>query len=913
MRYVLLHLILIITLLASCAPGHKRYRIGVAQCSQDVWREKQNTEMRLAVFSRDDIDLLFTAAHDDDSTQIRQIDSLVRAGIDLLIVAPNTVGKLAPVLDSVYDSGIPVIIFDRKTTSTKYTAYVGTNNYEMGNEMGKYIATRLGGKGKVVEVTGLKGSSPAIDRHRGFHDALSPYPGIEVIDTLKGDWTVGSAYQAALKDIRKVAEADVVFAANDRMAKAVRDALKNNGLLRKEQMFCGIDGLPGPDGGIKLVADSVMEASYINATHGERLIALALDILQGRPYERDQELLSAIVTRDNAHLLYVQYLETSSQMEYLDDLNDKVRNTLHVLSNQRLYVLGLAIIVLLLLIACGYAYYAYVTKARYNAKLRDSYERQLQLTKELEAMTNEQLGFYTHVSHELRTPLTLIADPIERLLDDSTIKGQQRELVETTARSIAALNNLINEILDFRAAEQGGMTLRLEQFPIADALRQWTATIGDILAKKNITVRLDVTAAEGLIVTSDREKMARIYFNILQGTMRSSDAGTVFTVTLAHDGDHFTLRCHNNRIFIDEKYVSEMFQYFRYSKGMSGGLAVSIANIKAFTQLLHGSVVGQLAKEGGTEIIFTFPIDHPDSAEDNAAGDSDGSNDNAELYAQRLAAEQYSNSDIEERRNKSRVTSDGIMAGDTTRATVLVVDDNIEVRNYLRALLMKTYNVIEAANGRNGLAVARQHVPDIIISDVMMPFMDGIEYCRTLKHDTITSHIPVILLTARTLEENQAEGYASGADAYILKPFSYKVLLAQVASLLTNRQRLKVLWRDATKETVPVAQQEMSAEDRFLTRLKEVIEANMADSDLSIERIGAEIGMSRVQLYRKVKALTGTTPVDLVRRARLVRARQMLEQKTSTVSEVAYSVGFATPSYFSKCFKEEFGMLPNEV
>jgi YesN/AraC family two-component response regulator len=221
------------------------------------------------------------------------------------------------------------------------------------------------------------------------------------------------------------------------------------------------------------------------------------------------------------------------------------------------------------------------------------------------------------------------------------------------------------------------------------------------------------------------------------------------------------------------------------------------------------------------------------------------------------------------------------------------------------------------------MAVARAEVPDLIVSDVMMPIMNGLEFCQQVKSDIVTSHIPVILLTARALNQHQIEGYESGADAYITKPFSTPLLLARIDNLLRNRHRLKDLWgsnkaeEEKTPKSKPIEQPaavqepgDEGKENLFITRIKEILETRMADSDLSVETIGADIGLSRVQLYRKVKALTGYTPVDLLRKARLEKARQMLLTTDLSVSEVAYKVGFTSPSYFSKCFKDEYGIVP---
>ena len=249
----LLYIFLLASILASCAENKVKYRIGVSQCSHDIWRDKQNAELKMGAYFHDGVALKFAAAYDSDERQVQQIDSLVNEGIDLLIVAPNQVQTISPAIDRAYDKGIPVIVFERKTSSRKYTAFISADNYEMGRIMGEYIVSRLHGHGSVLEIKGLEGSSPSIERHNGFMDAIKNAPGIKVVASLQGDWT------------------------DDRTAMGARKA------LGKDVLYCGIDGLPGENGGIQLVRDSLLDASYIYPTHGDQIIELAVNLADVSP------------------------------------------------------------------------------------------------------------------------------------------------------------------------------------------------------------------------------------------------------------------------------------------------------------------------------------------------------------------------------------------------------------------------------------------------------------------------------------------------------------------------------------------------------------------------------------------------------------------------------------------------------
>lgn len=337
-----------VVLCCSCTDQKPKYVIGVSQCSEDIWRNWQNAEMKMEANFHEGVELRFTTAHDNSERQIQQIDSLVDSGIQLLIVAPNQLSSVSSAIDRAYDKGIPVIVFERKTDTRKYTAFVSADNYEMGRLMGEYIVTRLKGKGRVMEVFGLKGSSPAEERHNGFIDALKD-TGVEVAVTIQGDWTEPTArqavkdYQGSLKDI------DLVFGHNDRSAMGARQAFQERG--EQLPLFCGIDGLPGENGGIRQVRDSLLEASYIYPTRGDRLLQIAIDILDGKPFEKETLLTSALVTHENAKVLLLESDEVARQTQNLEKLQVQASGYLQQLATQRTITLLTLILMAVLMLA----------------------------------------------------------------------------------------------------------------------------------------------------------------------------------------------------------------------------------------------------------------------------------------------------------------------------------------------------------------------------------------------------------------------------------------------------------------------------------------------------------------------------------------------------------------------------------
>ena len=431
----------VLLLCVGCQPEKRHYVIGVSQCSADIWRDKQNAELRMGAYLHDGIELRFAAAYDSDERQVQQIDSLVQTGIDLLIVAPNQVQTISPAIDRAYDQGIPVIVFERKTSSQKYTAFMSADNYEMGRVMGKYIATQLNGKGRVLEVMGLKGSSPAIERHKGFMDALKDYPSIVVVDTLQGDWTEESGYKAMKQWLSKEQivnsqkPINFVFGQNDRMAMGARRAFQESQkptANSQEPFYCGIDGLPGENGGIRLVRDSILNATYIYPTLGDRLIQLAVNILDGKSYEKEVRLMSALVTHENANVLLMQNDEIMRQSEYLDQLHNRADNYLQQLDTQHVinWMAFGVIILLLITIVLFYLYHISKIKLQHERvvntlwNLKPEDVTSLTADEQAESLENEE---QTEETEEKNNPtatsifITRFKEVVEARLADSDI------------------------------------------------------------------------------------------------------------------------------------------------------------------------------------------------------------------------------------------------------------------------------------------------------------------------------------------------------------------------------------------------------------------------------------------------------------------------------------------------------------
>lgn len=897
--------------LASCAgeKAHKRFVVGVSQCSEDTWRDKLNEELRIAA-TYYDVDLQIKSANDDVRLQTEQIDRFVEQGVDLLVVAPGQV-SISPAIDKAYEKGIPVIVFDRRTRSNKYTAYIGADNHDIGASMAEFMANANTAGTKVVELCGLSSSSPAIERSEGFDSVAALRPNIDIVKKVYADWTEEGAYHVMDSLLSTPYPAfNCLFAHNDRMAMGARRAVVKHGIDPKTIKLCGIDAMPQHGGGMQLVAEGKLFASSIYPTRGDEVMRLAMKILTHKPYDRENRLSSALVTEANARVLLMQNDETTRQQGHLSELRNRVDKTVSDFKTQRIYLLIMLSALLLLALAYVYVVNANRAKARMNRQLADSVEQQRQMTKHIEELTHTQLQFFTNISHELRTPLTLIAGPTEQLLEDKTVQGTHRRMLQMVERNTKILIQLVSEILDFRKVQNNKAVLKLNRFNLGETLRLWADDFGAVTSRKGIKVQVDAPAdAAKATVIADRDKLARVFFNLMSNAVKYTPKDGTITITLRHNEGSFFFTMNNDSVkTISKDDLTHIFERFYQPKGSIGGTGIGLALVKANVDLHHGSISATSTQEEGT----TFSITLPDTQEGyDPDADNDGNKDNSTKAEQGYVDDSYAPVNVEAAEKAERITNAEDF--DAARPLVLIIDDNNGMRAYLRSILQDHYNVSEAVNGQQGLERARREVPKLVVCDVMMPVMDGLEFTRRLKADTATSHIPVILLTARSLSEQREEGYGTGADSYLTKPFTGSLLLARIDNLIHSRTLLRSLFSGNSKEEEKEEEMLGAQDQTFVTRLREVIRDNMGDSDFSVERIGEEIGLSRVQLYRKVKALTGQTPVELLRKARLERSRRLIEKTEKSVSEIAYEVGFTSPSYFNKCFKDEFGISPGAM
>lgn len=902
-NYFLFWMICLAGVMMSCSGKHTRYRIGVSQCSDDEWRHKMNNEMVREALFYEGVEVEIRTAKDNNRNQIEDIKYFIDKKVDLLIVAPNEAAAITPVVEKAYQQGIPVVVVDRKILSDKYTAFIGADNYEIGKDVGQYIINRLNQKGQVLEITGLLGSTPAMERHKGLMDALAGAPGVELAAYADGAWLQSVATEKMDSVMQRHEDIDLVFAQNDRMAIGAYLSAKQKN-REKEILFVGIDALPGKEYGVEQVINGVLDATFIYPTGGDKVMQVAMDILEKRPFERDNKLSTALVDKTNARVMQLQTDHITEQDGKIERLNNQIDDYLSRYSAQTMFLYACLIILLLFAALLAIIIRAYWTKNRMNMelsdqkrKLEEQRDQLISLSKQLEEATHAKLVFFTNVSHDFRTPLTLVADPVEQLLGDETLTQKQQSLLKVVHKNVTILLRLVNQVLDFRKYENGKLELLRVNMDLRAQLQEWSHSFWSLALKKHIHFVLD--AGDGQTdyrMALDGEKMERIYFNLLSNAFKFTPENGTISVTLSsvvkEDGKQYArLVISDTGTGISAQHVRHIFDRFYQIDVNHAGSGIGLALVKAFVEL-HGGTIAVDSMEGkGTVFIVDLPMF---LVEENTVAE-------AKVQEVRITSEivveELSDSESED------------MAPDENKECVLIIDDNADVRDYVKYLLKDEYAVIEASDGRSGLKKAMKYVPNAIICDVMMPVMDGLECCNKLKSELQTSHIPVMLLTACSLDEQRIRGFECGADSYISKPFNSKLLLARLRNLIDNHKRLKQFFGDK----MTLSKESVSEVDKgFADRFRLLIEENLTDSELSVEDLGSKMGLSRVQLYRKIKALTNYSPNELLRIARLKKAASLLASSEKTISEITYEVGFSSPSYFTKCYKEYFGESPTE-
>ena len=881
--FLLVWLTLIVLCGCTSSGKQKRHVIGLSQCMlDDAWREAMINDMRIEASNYDDVEIIIKDAQNNNETQIQQIRDLIRQKVDVLIISPYQSEPITAVAEEAYRAGIPTIITDRKVNTDQYTSFVGANNYEIGLAAGNYAAHYLPPNAIILEIWGLTQTSPAQERHKGFVDALREREELS-FRKIEGQWLVDTA-RMELRKLEHPEQIDFVYAHNDMMAIAAREYFMAWDSIRgRDLRIIGVDAVAGA--GLEAVEDGRINASFLYPTGGEQVIRTAMRIIQGEPVDKFIPLRTAPVDHQSARTLllqadqlqkYKQRIE--AQRSRIDGLSDRfyfLRNSLGVISLLMIGFIALSI----------YAFYI-------NRKMRQANRKLISLNAEMKEMTAQKLQFFTNVSHEVRTPLTLILAPLDRLIVSLRESPYASDL-GLIQKNANRLLRVINQILDFRKVEGKQEKLAVREIDLVPFVGEIKSYFDSMASVRAISYTI-TSSMKQCTLWIDPDLLEKVLVNLLSNAFKFTPEGGSVRIELTEEGDRVFIQVIDTGSGIQPANLPHLFDRF-YTEDRSMGTGIGLHLVKEYIHM-HGGEI-RVESEPGQRTTFTVCLRKGKAHFE----DSD-------LMETSVSHQAYEASRLDDSETKEILSK-------TYPYTILITEDDDEVRGFLERELSLHFKIRTAANGKDALRVLDEEEISLVVSDVMMPEMNGFELCRTIKSQLPFSHIPVILLTALTDERQRIFGITGGADDYIQKPFHTDYVKIKIILLLQERQKLRERLLEKLRDNkflLSEPEKVESIDDAFLRKFAEQIEAVYADPEYNVEKLSETLGLSRGHLHRKIKELTGTAPVEFLRTYRLNKATQLLRQNAYTVSEVAYRTGFSSPAYFSKCFKAVYGVTPTE-
>lgn len=895
------------------------FKIGFSQCtSVDSWRKAMQSEMQNELILFQNMELIISDAHDNNEKQIRDIRELVKGGIDLLIVSPNESAPITPIVEEVFRLGIPVIVLDRKIESENYTAQISADNYLIGKEAGKYAAKLLKGKGNIAEIWGLKGSSPAIERHKGFSEVIKKYSEIKIIFSETGEWFKEGGTKMMQQAIDKNKNIDLVFAHNDYMAIGAYEVLKaefGNNL----PYLLGIDGLPGPNDGVDAVIQKKMNATFLYPTGGAEAIQLAFKILNKKTFNKNIILKTVVIDSVNAEIQKLQTDQILSLQGKISTAKTILDSQIIKYKSQRMWLI-LSISFLFLLAILGILLYqAYKNKIQANLTLKEQ-KKQIELQNEqlvlisdqLEEATQTKLKFFTNVSHEFRTPLTLILGSIENLLEQKNKESHQQ--LNVMLRNANRLLRLINQLMDFRKIENEKMQMKISPNDINLFIGEISDSFQELANKKNIQYSY-LSTIEKQDLYFDTDKLDKILFNLLSNAFKFTPAHGKIAVCLENSIQKFNgekkdcvkLSVIDSGNGISQLDLKNIFQRFYQAKTNASflGTGVGLSLTKALVELHSGIINVESTLGKGTTFSVYLQKGKSHFNEANLVFHT-----YKDKGTSRQIPSELNEVDFVPQLTDSNKDENNTFLNDP-EVRILIVEDNLDVCEYVAESLKGNYKIFRAENGKQALKIIEDENPELIITDLMMPVMDGLEFTNIVKSDLKTCHIPIIMLTAKASQEHKIEGLEVGADSYIPKPFNQKHLQVRVRKLIEGRKRIRTHYRENIDFT---AQKEgiNRMDHQLLKRACDAIDKNIQNSNYGVEELSNDVGLSRVHLYRKIKSLTDLSASEFIRTVKLKKASSLLQESDLSISQIAYQTGFSSPSYFSKCFKDKFKSTPKE-
>ena len=878
------------------------YTIGFSQCVEsDDWRKTMLQEMHRELAFHPYIHFIYRQADGNSQKQVMQANELLQSGIDLMIISPNEGEPLTTVVEQAYLKGIPVIVVDRKVATPHYSAFIGSDNYEIGKTAGEYAAHLLKGKGKIIEITGLPKSSPATERHNGFADAIKNYPSLQVVQQINGEWLPETAKDELSKIATRYPDVNLVFAQNDMMAQAAYEVFKD--LVGIKPAIIGVDGLPST--GLKFVSEKTITATMLNPTGGEEIIRTAAKILNKEPFFKENLIQTTVIDSTNVRIMQLQVAKATSLQTQIERQESMLEEQVRIYNSQRTFVYVLVSSLFLSLFLGGLAFYSLQQYRKISKKLQLQNQEILEHQVQLKAVNEAKVNFFTNISHEFRTPLTLILGPLEELMASNKNQYNTNQTLGLIRKNVMRLLRLVNQLMDFRKIEVNKMKLRASENDLIVFVSDIIQSYKSIAQKRNIDLRL-ITKEPQLNIWMDVTMLDKVIFNLLSNAFKfTKDNGYIHIYINKSENSHTAvIKIEDNGVGMSKDAVEHAFDVFyqgEYENYKGSGLGLALS--KNLIELHKGSIAVTSENLKGTTFEIQLPLGNAHLAKDEIVDASTVAihpilYEHEKIYTADLTTEQTVKHEEETNQTKKEYT-------------ILIIEDNADLRHFLTEKFNPQYQILEADNGQTALQLAFDHIPDLILCDVVIPGKDGLALTRIIKTDFRTSHIPVVLLTAKTSIEQQIEGIKNWADAYVTKPFNTTFLDQTIKNLLANRARLKEHY---TGE-IPVAlnTQVISKPDRkFISEFTALVESNLSNEDFNIDGICKNLGISKVLLYKKVKTLLNMNVNDYILGTRLQKAKYLLKNESFTIAEIASKTGFASPAYFSTVFKSKNGMTPKE-
>ena len=895
-------LICILSLTISCKrEGEKKFVVGVSHSSiNDSWRKAMVLDMQVKASEYPGLTLQIKDAGEDNDTQIKQIREFIKQRVDLVIISANESEPVTTAAVEAFRAGIPTIIIDRKIYSEEYTTFIGADNYEIGRAAGLFINSLLKKeKTTIVEVWGREGSSSARDRHNGFSDALIHNDNV-ILKTVYGRWHAKETKEN-IATLGLFDDIDIVYAHNDVMALAAREAIMEiDSLAVKRIKFIGIDALPGKGKGIEAVSNGHLTASFVYPTGGTTAIKVAWQILNGQPVSKQYALTSALIDKDNAGTLYLQ---TEQLADYQEQIEKQRNNLEEMLSEYRFLQNSVGLILLLLGVVGLLALYViHIFRKvqrknhelkRTNIQVEQQREELAVANRKIEQATTRKLQFFTNVSHEIKTPLTLILGPLNKLSKELPPDSPLADDIHIIKKNADRLKRVVSQLLDFRKVESNKMDMRVTEIDLITFIEDVSSYFDNMAQSKQIqySFQHDVSS---VMLWVDTDKMEKILANLLSNAFKFTPDGGTVTIRLQDHAGYVILSVVDNGKGIQPQNLSSVFDQFFTADHLTGtGIGLHLTH--EFVGMHKGSI--RVESEPGKRTVFFVELPKGKSHFDESC-----------VFAPSVTELSSGVANLDTREMDEIVNR-------TYDYTILIVEDDPDINAYLQKELKPNFRILAAENGRVAVDILAKENVSLVISDVMMPEMNGYELCKQIKSDIVFSHIPVILLTALSDDKQRMYGIASGADEFIQKPFNIEEVKLRIVRLLEERARLRNAFAQELQSPAASGLKTDKAEsmdELFMRKFMALIEESYPDSNFSIEKASEMLGLSRVHLYRKVKELTGVTPTDFLRNYRLKQAAALLRQKDCNVNEAAYATGFSSPPYFSKCFKAVYNITPTE-